>query len=1289
MALVLLGAPPTFSLDPAKAVTQYIQEVWQTEQGLPQNTVQAICQTRDGYLWLGTQEGLVRFDGVRFTVFDKSNTPELTQNTILALSEDRQGALWVGVRGEGLLRFKDGRFSAFTPRDGLSSDRVRSLYADREGTLWIGTTGGGLNRFRDGRFTSFTTKDGLSSDEVVAISEDREGNLWIGTYGGGLDRFRDGKFTAFTTRDGLSSDQISSILEDREGSLWVGTFEAGVNRLRNGRFTAFTTRDGLSHDEVWSLLEDADGNIWIATAGGGLNRFRDGHLSALTAAKGLSNDNVASLYEDRERSLWVGTFDGGLNRLRDGKVTPFGTKEGLSSDVVRSVFEDRQGTLWIGTDGGGLNRFKDGRFTAFTTRDGLSNDHVASIFEDRAGTLWIGTLGGGLNRLRPGGGFTAFTTKQGMSSDDVVSIYEDSEGTLWVGTMDGLSRFKDGKFTSFTTQDGLSDDGIKAILEDRDGGLWIGTTSGLNRFKDGKFTAFTTKDGLSDDRVAALHQDADGTLWVGTSGGGLDRLRDGRFAAITAKAGLHDDRVLDAFEDGQGNLWMSCNRGIYRASKKDLNAFADGKLARIASPSYGMSDGMRSPECNGENQPAGWQTRDGRLWFPTIKGVAVIDPARLALNSLPPPVVLEEVVADGRSLDGAPGSTVVLQPGSGKLVLRYTALSMRVPQRVRFMYRLDGFDKDWVDAGTERTAHYTNLPPGTYRFRVKASNDDGVWNENGAALELRLLPFFHQTRMFQALCALGLVFLGTGAHRLRMRRLKRRADELERIVAEQTRDLRVANEALRRAQEQLARLSEAAPDKLENVAAWGASMAEEVGRAIHAERVHLWKAEAEGFVPLAPTASRPPSWDDVRAAETRLKSGQESSIVPVMGMTHEIRGAVVIEGPVAWGDTELRLATGLAQHLGSALDLQAMREQLTVSASRQAAVRQRMLEKGVPTLKLCARCGRCYEQIALQCEVDGSELDGSRLLPYRVLDRYRLTSLLGEGGMGSVFAAHDEKLRRDVALKVIRAETLSDAEARFRLEREARALAQVHHPSVVGLFDSGELEDGSAFLVMELLSGRNLADMLLKHGPGTPRQVAMVLRQAGPALGAAHRVGVIHRDVKPANLLLIPERDGFQTKVLDFGLAKSTRAEERLTQTGVLVGTPAYMAPEQVEGGELDGRTDTYSLAAVAYEALTGKRVVEGQEVGRMMMDVLYGAPVAVSLILGVPAEIDQVFDSALAKRPSDRPAFIEPWAEELAALLDALPQRDTPGWPSLRPLASGTPSSSAGPSAPDETREV
>lgn len=1263
VVLTLCG-PAAFALDPAKAVTQYMHDVWQTDQGLPQNAVQAICQTRDGYLWLGTQEGLVRFDGVRFAVFDKSNTPELTQNSISALREDREGSLWIGQRGGGLTRLRDGNFKTFTAREGLSGDRVRSIYEDREGNLWIGTSGGGLTRLKDGKFTVFTTKDGLTNDQIVSIYEDREGSLWIGTFGGGLNRYREGRFTGFGTREGLSHDQVSSIIEDREGDLWIGTFGGGLNRYRDGRFTAFTTRQGLSNDQVWSILEDQDGSLWIGTFEG-LNRFRDGSFAALVAKQGLSNDAVLSIYQDRERSLWIGTSGGGLNRLRDGKFTSFTTREGLSNDVALSIYEDRNGSVWIGTDGGGLSRFRDGRFTSFTTKDGLSNDHVVSIHEDREGSLWIGTVGGGVNRLRHGR-ITAFTTKQGLSDDIVYAIYEDHAGNLWMGTDGGgLNRFRDGKFTAFTTKNGLSHDRVVSIQEDRDENLWIGTSGGgLNRFRDGEFTAFTTKEGLSDDRITSVYEDAQGTLWIGTSGGGLNRFKDGSFTAFTTKVGLYDDRVFAILEDGQGNLWMSCNRGIFRASKKELNAFADGKLAKISSASYGTADGMRSAECNGENQPAGWKTRDGRLWFPTIKGVVVIDPAHIPINPLPPPVALEGVTADGKPVGGHPGSSFVIGPGNRKLDLQYTALSLVAPQRVKFRYRLEGFDKDWIEAGTDRTAHYTNLSPGDYTFRVKASNNDGIWNESGAALGLRLLPFFHQTRAFQVLCGLGVVLLGSGAHRLRMRRLKRRAEELERVVEEQTRDLRVANEDLQHAQEQLARLSEATPEKLENVGAWGTSMAEEIRRAIRAERVQIWQAEGESLVALTPNAGQPPAWEAVQAARTLFGSEGGATIVPVTGMTSEIRGALVIDGPVVWGETELRLVTGLAQHLGSALDLQALRKQLTVSASRQAEVRQRMLEQGIPTLKLCGRCGRCYDQTAEQCGTDGSGLDGSRLLPHRVLGRYRLTTLLGEGGMGSVFAAHDEKLQRDVALKVIRAERLSDAEARFRLEREARALARVHHPSVVELFDEGELEDGSAFLVMELLTGRDLADVLLKHGRGTPAQVGTLLRQVGPALGAAHRVGVIHRDVKPANILLTPDKETFQTKVLDFGLAKSTRSEARLTQTGVLVGTPAYMSPEQVEGREVDGRTDIYSLAAVAYEALTGRRVVEGQEVGRMLVDVLYAAPPRVSSLMSVPPEVDEAFEKALAKRAGDRPTAIESWAEDLAASLEAVRGGDATGWP-------------------------
>jgi ligand-binding sensor domain-containing protein/tRNA A-37 threonylcarbamoyl transferase component Bud32 len=1263
LMLVLAGGP-ALALDPTRALTQYLHDNWQTEQGLPQNTVQAICQTRDGYLWFGTQEGLVRFDGVRFTVFDKRNTPALVNHFVLALHEDPQGNLWIGVRGGGLVRLRDGAFTLL--RDGLPTFAVRAIYGDRAGNVWVGTSGGGLLRLRDGQLTTFTTKDGLSHDQVVALTEDRAGNLWVGTFGGGLNRFRDGKFTAFTTRDGLSDDQISALLEDRAGNLWVGTFNRGVNRFRDGVFTPFTTREGLSSDQVWSMLEDSDGNLWVGTDGGGLNRFHGGRFMALTTREGLPSDVVFSIFEDRERNLWIGTDLGGLNRLRDGKFLTLTTREGLSSDMVFSILEDRQGNMWMATEGGGLNRLTNGRVSAFTTKDGLSSDHLVSLAEDRAGNLWIGTRGGGLNRLRDGR-FTAYTTKDGLSYDVVNSIFEDRAANLWIGTDGGgLNRMSNGRFSTYTMKEGLSQDRVVAIHEDRQGGLWLGTSGGgLDLFKDGRFTVYNTQTGLQHNHVTSLHEDAEGTLWVGTSGGGLHRYRNGVFTAYTTKHGLHDDRIFRILEDAQGDLWMSSNRGVFRVRKQELDDFAQGKRAQISSTVFGAADGMRSAECNGEAQPAGWKARDGRLWFPTIKGVVVIDPARIPRNLLPPPVVLEETRVDGQfSTGGSASSALEVPPGSDTLDFQYTALSLVYPQHVRFKYRLEGFDRDWVDAGTARAAHYTNLPPGRYTFRVKACNNDGVWNEEGASLALNLQPFFYQTRTFQVLCGLALVLLGGLAQELRGRAVKRRAQELERIVKEQTHHLSEANRDLRQAQEQLARLSETSPEKLENVAAWGTSMAAEIGRAIQADGVQLWRADGDTLTPLTPGASRPPRFEDLQAARAHEIGGADGvTLVPVTGMTNELRGALVIQGHVRWGDTERRLVTGLAQHLGSALDLQHMREQLTLTAARQAEVRQRMLERGVHTLKLCPRCGSCYAQEMEVCAKDGATLDGSRLLPYRVLERYRLTTLLGEGGMGSVFAAKDEKLEREVALKVIRAEKLSDPEARFRLDREARALARVSHPSVIGLFDSGELEDGSAFLVMELLSGRDLADVLLRHGRGSPPQVATLLRQVGSGLAAAHRAGVIHRDVKPANIFVISGRDTLQSKVLDFGLAREVRAEAGLTQAGVLMGTPAYMSPEQVEGADLDVRTDVYSLAAVMYEALGGRPVIEGQEAGRMLVDVLYATPPPLSTLRArLPAGVDALFAAALAKHPAERPADIEAWAGALAALLETVEDGD--GWP-------------------------
>jgi diguanylate cyclase (GGDEF)-like protein len=790
-AAASLGAPPPASaLDPGKAVTQYLHDVWQTEQGLPQNTVNAIAETPDGYLWLGTREGLARFDGVRFTLFDTRSVPELGHNFVLALLSDSRGRLWIGNSGGGLVRLEAGRFTRYAEANGLPSEQVTALFEDRKGRLWVGTDGGGLARLERDRFVREPSRESLGKS-IRALVEDDSG-LWIAS-DEGLACLRNGILTSFTTEQGLSRRSVRSLLKDRAGSLWIGT-DQGLNRLEDGRFSVFTTREGLSHDVVVSLREDRDGVLWIGTDGGGLTRLANGRFSVFSTRQGLSNDSVFALHEDREGSLWIGTNLGGLNRLRDGRFTAFTTREGLSHDFVRAIYEDRAGTLWVATEGGGVNRLQDDRTSSFNTRNGLSNDTVFALLEDRRGDLWIGT-DSGLNRLRAGR-LDIFTANMGLSNDCVLSLLEDHEGSLWIGTYaEGLNRLKDGRFTTFTTKQGLAHDTVNTLYEDRQGGVWIGTRGGgASRYKDGRFTTYSTKNGLSDNLVFSFHEDEAGSLWIGTYGGGLNRLKDGRLSAITTKQGLFDDVIHRIIED-RDDVWMSCNKGVFRVAKRELDEVADGKRERVHSIAYGTADGMKSAECNG-GSPAGIRARDGKLWFPTTRGAVHVDPAHLPTNPLRPPVVIEDVRVDERVADRF--APLRLPPGTQTLEIQYTALSLAAPASVRFRYRLEGYEPAWVEAGTRRTAYYTRLPAGSYRFRVIACNNDGLWNEQGAALAFRVEPRVYETGWFRILAVLLFALAGPLFHRFRVRRLERQKAELERLVAARTAEVGAANAELAR-----------------------------------------------------------------------------------------------------------------------------------------------------------------------------------------------------------------------------------------------------------------------------------------------------------------------------------------------------------------------------------------------------------------------------------------------------------------------------------------------------------
>jgi signal transduction histidine kinase/ligand-binding sensor domain-containing protein len=760
-------------------VPEYQHDVWTTADGLPQNSVTDLTQTDDGYLWLSTYGGLVRFDGVRFRVFDVASTPELGSNSIVCLDQDRDGNLWMGHGDEGVTLLRDGAFTTFTVRDGLPPSGVWALEIDRQGRPWAGTSDG-LSHFENGRFVTWTRRDGLPSDVVLALVEDRRGAMWIGT-GDGLARHDGGGFTVFGTADGLPSDVVTALYEDRGGTLWVGT-EGALARAEGERFAVVSEGVGV----VRSIVQDRGGRLWIA-ADDKLTRMASpasGEGARHLFPERFEGDRAWAVIEDREGNVWVGTEGKGLSRLKEKPVTRYTTADGLPGLSVLPVIDDGEGGLWLGSQLGELTHFRDGAFTAHRPPPGDPPlAWVVSLAREPEGALWIGhsllppapNLDPYLSRYE-GGVFRTWTRHDGLPGAHIRCLYVDRAGRLWIGTQgEGLALFEEGRLTRFTTRDGLVHDDLRFITEDREGALWIGTRGGASRFLAGRFTNYTAADGLSGGPVRAIHEDEEGTVWLGTYGGGLSRLEDGEITRYTMDDGLFDNAISRILEDGRGRLWMLGNLGLFFATRQMLNDFAAGTVARVECVAFGEAEGM--VEGNGGFQPAGWRTADGRMWFPTISSLASIDAERFEINRVPPPVAIERLVVDG--VARSPLGPVRLPPGQGNLELHYTGLSLVAPEKVRFRYQLEGYDGDWVEAGARREAYYTNIAPGDYTFRVIAANNHAVWNREGASLAISLAPHYYQTRWFQALGVLLLAAAAVVAFQVKTRRMEARNRRLK------------------------------------------------------------------------------------------------------------------------------------------------------------------------------------------------------------------------------------------------------------------------------------------------------------------------------------------------------------------------------------------------------------------------------------------------------------------------------------------------------------------------------
>jgi signal transduction histidine kinase/ligand-binding sensor domain-containing protein/DNA-binding NarL/FixJ family response regulator len=790
------------ALESQKAITQYKLDIWQAERGFEQNSVYTVCQTRDGYIWLGTLRGLVRFDGIRFTVFNKDNTGQLKDNAITALLQDQKGCLWIGTSEGGLSCLADGEFKTYPTNQSAALKEISTFFQDASGVLWIGTLDSGLTRLKNGTFTTFTTRDGLSSNRVRAIHQDKRGNLLIATSAGLTIRSPDGRFTPYNEKTGLVDKYIISLHGRKNGELWIGCND-GLYCLKDDGLTYYGMADGLPNLKIKCLYEDRQLNLWAGTDGGGLIRIKEGKIESFSIADGLTSDFITSLYEDREGSLWIGTLRGGIHRLRDTTVTTYTTKEGLSHNMINCLTEDRAGNLWIGTEGGGVNRLKQGKLNLrISTQQGLLSNGVHTMIEDRDGNLWIGTSAG-LNRFKAGK-LTGYTTREGLSNNQIFRLLEDKEGAIWISLQENLNRFHKGKFIGFNEGVEVANKSIQCLYQDREGRLWFGTYgSGLYRFKDWTITHFTTREGLVNNEVECIYEDENGVLYIGTRGG-LSRLAGGRFTNFTTKDGLIDSDVRVILEDNSGYLWLAGRAGISRINKKELSDFARGQTNKIYPLHLDEKDGMKNPWCKD-----GTKTRDGRLWFATDMGVAVIDTGNIKKNTLPPPVVIEEMKVDGELIEmKGKREGLLIPPGKKRIEFYYTGLSFIKPRQGKFKLKLAGYDNDWIDVGNARSTIYTGLSPGKYTFTVIASNGDGVWNREGASLSFYLQPYFYQTAWFYLLTGLFVLLAGFSLYRFRVRQLHARKEELTALVERRTRDLKHRTTELETAHQKLQQTTE-------------------------------------------------------------------------------------------------------------------------------------------------------------------------------------------------------------------------------------------------------------------------------------------------------------------------------------------------------------------------------------------------------------------------------------------------------------------------------------------------
>jgi ligand-binding sensor domain-containing protein/signal transduction histidine kinase len=796
---------------PSKNLTDYFVQTWQEDEGLPRNTITGIAQTPDGYLWLATHFGLVRFDGVQFTTFGEDILPELVNSRLWLLQTDQAGRLWMGTGKGGIIIWENERFRVLDARNGLSHPTVNSLCEDASGVMWVSTGEGSISRITDGKTVeSIGLLRGQQSEIPIYLVRDLQGEIWF-SQGNSYGRLRNGLATNVTRIPG----SLVHLRPSQDGSLWICA-NKNLQKLAPG-VTAplISIQLPFGNYQIRSLCEDEDGNLWIGTREQGLYQVKEGLLQLVVTTK----KTIQELYKDTEGSLWMAAEGEGLRKIRPRVFQVLDSRQGLPNDLIQSLCEDKNGDMWLAAQVGGVARYRQSE--GVTILADTTNQIITSVLPDHAGGIWAGTVARGLLHY-DGTKVERLLTQSPFGDRQMRVLFLDRAEQLWISLFpSGLAHYGNGQliWPAYYRGIGLIDQTIWAMTEDREGGLWLGTIEGnVFRLQGDQLTSYTMTNGLTGITIGALHVDQDGTLWVGTLGGGLGCLRNGKFKFASVEQGLRDDVISQIAEDDAGFLWFGSTRGIFRARKTDLDQFMTGKLSRFKSIAYGKSDGLANVECKGGYHPSVWKTRAGRLWFATSKGAIHFDPAALPLNTNPPPLALERMLINGKAVSLT--NRIELDWNHQNIEFEYTALSFIAPEKVRFRRQLIGFDSDWVEVGRQRAAAYSQLPPGRYEFRFTACNNDEIWNEQPRSLAFIVHPAWWQRSWFRVVVVITFAGVIGGFARyfstLTMRRRLARVEQAHAVEKERTRIARDIHDDVGARLTQMAYLSDLASTELPN-----------------------------------------------------------------------------------------------------------------------------------------------------------------------------------------------------------------------------------------------------------------------------------------------------------------------------------------------------------------------------------------------------------------------------------------------------------------------------------------